>query len=119
MAGPLEAPRDLSRYVADRYYVREEEFLDEFYDVATVAAQSVADDWHPNASCDEEARQQQQYFLSSGELTWLIFDGASVSRDADGFSAQISLRSCKRVVTVRVRRVAGDLVAERIVDRAP
>ena len=102
-----------------RYYVKEEEFLEEFYDVAAVAAKSLGGDWRPNPCCDDAQRQQQKYFLSSGELTSLVFDGASVSGGADGFAAQISLRSSMRIANVRVTRVGADLVAERVVDKAP
>jgi hypothetical protein len=50
----------------------------------------------------------------------LVFDGAAVYDDPHGFSsAQIVLRSAKRIVTIRVSMVGKELVAEKIVDREP
>lgn len=102
-----------------RHYTKEEEFLDEFGNVAAVAAHFLGGAWTPDPDCDDGARQNHRYFLASGELDQLVFDGGAVYHDAGGFSsAQIVLRSAKRVVTVRVRREDGELVASIVVDRA-
>ena len=102
-----------------RHYTRDEEFLDEFGNVAAVAASFLGGAWVPDSTCDDDARRSREYFLESGELDQLVFDGGSVYHDAGGCSsAQIALRSAKRVVTVLVRREGGDLVAAKIVDRA-
>ena len=101
-----------------RYYSKEEEFLDEFHMVAYEAAHLMGDDWHPAPSCNDNMRKQTKYFLSTGELVNLVFDGAAVYHDENGFSsAQITLKSSKRVVTVRVRQVDGKLAAEKLLDK--
>lgn len=101
-----------------RHYLKEEEFLDEFYNAASVAAKLLDGEWQPNYACNDAVRKNGEYFLSTGELQQLAFDSASVCHDANGFSSvQILLRSSKRVVNVRVRKVNGDLVAEKIVDK--
>lgn len=101
-----------------RYYLKEEEFLDKFYDAASVAAKLLDGEWQPNYACNDVVRKNGAYFLSTGELQQLVFDSASVCHDANGFSSvQIVLRSSKRVVNVRVRKVRGDLIAEKIVDK--
>lgn len=101
-----------------RYYTKEEEFLREFGSLAEVAANHLNDAWRPNYSCDDAARRNRDYFLSSGELSWLVFDGAAVYHDVNGFSsAQIIIRTVARIVTIRVKRGHHGLVAETIVDR--
>jgi hypothetical protein len=60
----------------------------------------------------------RSYFKSSGELKRLIFEAADVCHDVGGVSSvQIVLRSSTRTVTVRVKKVGTDFVAEKIVDR--
>jgi len=100
-----------------RYYQKEEEFLDEFSDVGCVVASFLGDAWQPNFACNDEVRRNRDYFLSTRELQTLTFDGAAVYHDEGGFSSvQVTLRSSDRVVTVRVRKTDGDLVAEKVVD---
>jgi hypothetical protein len=102
----------------ERLYTKEEEFLEEFGASAAAAAKIVGGDWQPNYHCDDRVRRNQSYFRSTGELTRLIFELADVYHDSNGFSSvQIVLRSSKRTVTVRVKKVGADLVAEKIVDR--
>jgi hypothetical protein len=80
-----------------RYYTTEEEFLDEYSQVASVAAHLLEDAWRPQYNCNDATRQQRQYFISSGELSSLVFDGAAVYQTERGFSsAQIVLRTAKR-----------------------
>jgi hypothetical protein len=103
-----------------RYYNKEEEFLGEFYNLAPAAALAVGNEWLPRNDCDDGARQQQRYFLSTGELSQLVFDGAEVYRSSKGFSsAVIFLRSSKRLVSVRVRPKGKSYVAKVEVDRVP
>ncbi len=88
-----------------RNYTKEEDFLAEFYNLAPAAAMAVGDEWYPRADCDDDLRKQHQYFLSTGELPGLVFDSAASYHGSDGFfsSVVITLRSPKRVVSVRVR----------------
>ncbi|MGH9891007.1 MAG: hypothetical protein ACREA0_03290 [bacterium] len=106
-----------------RNYTREEDFLAEFYNLAPAAAAAVGDEWYPKPDCDDAQRKQQQYFLSTGELTRLVFVSASSYHDSEGFSSvAIVLRSCKRLVTVRVRpkrRGQLEYVATIEIDRVP
>jgi len=103
-----------------RHYVREEDFLAEFYNLAPAAARAVGDAWHPRDDCDDGLRRQQQYFLKSGELTALVFDGAAVYHTPSGFSSVVVfLRSSTRVVSVRVRPKGKSFVGKIEVDRAP
>ena len=99
-------------------YLKEEEFLDEFFNVADKAAQLLNGDWKPNSACTDKARHNRDYFLSTGELYQLTFDSAAVYHDENGFSSvQIILKSSKRIVNVRVRKVNGSLIAEKILDK--
>jgi hypothetical protein len=99
-------------------YTKEEEFLEEFSSSAAAAAEILSGDWQPNYHCDDHVRKNQSYFRSTGELTHLVFESAAVHHDSNGFSSvQIVLRSSTRTVTVRVKKVGVDFLAEKIVDK--
>ena len=101
-----------------RYYRKEEEFLDEFQGIGCAAARLLGNEWEPNFHCDDDVRRNQEYLRSSRELSGLVFDGAAVYHDQRGFSsAQIVLKSCDRIVTVAVKNVEGELMAEKVVDK--
>jgi len=97
---------------------KEEEFLDEFGNVASVTVRILNGEWQPNYDANDSVRRNQKYFFSTGEIKDLVFDSACIYHDNNGFSsAQITLKSSHRRVTVRVRLVNGELVGEKIVDR--
>jgi hypothetical protein len=99
-------------------YNREEEFLDEFGNIASVAVRLVKGEWQPNYFASDTTRKNQEYFLPLGEIENLVFDQAWVYHDNNGFSsAQIILKSSHRTVNVLVRMVNGELVGEKIVDK--
>jgi transcriptional regulator with GAF, ATPase, and Fis domain len=101
-----------------RNYLKEEDFLDEFYDLAGKAAALLNDEWCPNESCDDATRQSQRYLLSTDDLPNLIFDSAALYSDINGLSSvKIVLKSSRRVVVVAVKRTGGEFVAEKISDR--
>jgi hypothetical protein len=101
-----------------RHYPKEEEFLSEFYDVASIAGKLLDGAWEPNPDCNDTTRKNQEYFYSTGELHILVFDSASVYHDANGFSSvQILLKSSNRFVNVRVKNVNDKLVGEILTDR--
>ncbi len=98
-----------------RVYDKEEGFLDEFPGIAKSASQLLGGDWEPNCWCNDKTRRNTKYLLSRGELQKLTFDSASVHHDNKGFSsAQIVLKSSERIVTVVVKKMDGDFVAEKI-----
>ncbi|HHT9151743.1 MAG: hypothetical protein HY607_06045 [Planctomycetes bacterium] len=101
-----------------KYYQNEEEFLDEFSDVATQVVRCLNNEWKPDYCCDDGTRKNREYFCSTGELYSLTFDGAAVYHDQNGFSSvQIILKSSKRTVTVLVKLENGKLTAEKIIDK--
>ena len=101
-----------------RLYNKEEEFLDEFYNVASVAVKILNEEWKPNSHCDENVRKNRKYFLSTGELNALVFDSASVYHDENGFSSvQILLKSSSRIVNVRIKRIDGKFVGEKLIEK--
>jgi hypothetical protein len=102
-----------------RNYLKEEEFIDEYGNAAYKAAEFLAGEWRPDPDCNDNTRKQREYFLNSGESSDLAFESAAVYHDKQNLfsSAQIVLRSPKRTVTVRVRVVGRDLVAEKVGDR--
>ena len=107
----------MSEYMK-KYYTREEEFLDEFPSVTQAVTDLLKDEWEPNYECNDKTRRNRDYFLSTGGLHSLVFDGAAVYHDQKFFSsAQISLKSSKRIVTVHVKRINEDFVAEKIADK--
>ena len=102
-----------------RIYLKEEEFMEEFSDVARVAAGELNCEWRPSNMCDEAERKNQEYLRSTGDLSQLMFKSAALYHSPDGLfsSVQIVLESSKRCVEVRVTMEGGKLVAEKILDR--
>jgi hypothetical protein len=106
-------------YVPMRNYLKEEQFLDEFYNWAAAAASAVGNEWRPNADCDDEARKQSAYFLKTGDMTWLTFSSASVHRPPNGDAyAQIVLESSNRIITIWVSSPERMPIAKILVDRS-
>jgi len=102
-----------------QYYCEEEKFLDEYYDVATVASEIVNGDWQLDSDCNDQKRKNTAYSLSSGLLMELCFDAAAVYHEHGRFSsAQITLKSSKRSITIRVKLIDGKLVVEKNADNA-
>lgn len=105
-------------FIPMRNYLKEEEFVGEFYDWAAAVAMAVTDQWRPNEACNDAARMRAAYFLNSGEMTWLTFSSASVHRlpNGDAF-AQVVLESSVRVVTVWVSSPNREPVTKILLDR--
>lgn len=105
-------------YVRMRHYLKEEEFVDEFYDWAAAVATAVAGQWRPNDSCNDAARERAAYFFKSGEMTWLTFSSASVHRPPGGDAySQVVLHSSDRVVTVWVSSPEKEPITKILLDR--
>lgn len=102
-----------------RIYLKEEEFMEEFSDVARVVAGELNCGWRPDNVCDEAEKKNQNFFKSTGELGQVMFKSAAVYYGPHGLfsSVEIALESSKRYVEVRVKLVGGKLVAEKILDR--
>lgn len=103
-----------------KYYLKEEEFLDEFAGVAEEAAKILNNEWKPNYYCNDGVRKNIEYFISTNQLSSLTYDGAAVYHEQGRFSSvQIVLKSSTRIVTVRVKMENGKLIAKKIVDKKP
>lgn len=101
-----------------RLYRKEEEFLDEFGGVTSVAAKLLNGEWEPNHHANDAVRENLAYLFSTGEVSHLVFDLAEVYHDKNGFSSvQIILKSSHRLVNVRVRKIDDELVGEKIIDK--
>jgi hypothetical protein len=102
-----------------RIYLTEEEFLEEFSDVARVVAGELDCGWRPNNVCDEAEAKNQNHLRSTGGLSKLMFKSAAVYYGPQGLfsSVEIVLESSKRYVEVCVKIVGGKLVAEKTHDR--
>jgi hypothetical protein len=102
-----------------RFYIKEEEFVDEFYNWASAASVVLNEQWRPNGGCDDAQRKQQEYFMKSGEMSWLVFRSASIhDNPGEEVHAQIVLESSTRIVNVKVLRRDGKSVAEILFDKA-
>ena len=103
-----------------RYFLKEEEFVDEFTDWAFAASGAVEGEWRPDTNCDDGTRAQRDYFLRSGELSRLAFMSAAVRVDREvGYSAQIILESAARLATAKVwRGEDGKTETAILVDRS-
>ena len=99
-------------------YLKEEEFLDQFSGVASEAAGLLKGEWVPDPTCNDKVRRNRDYFFRSGEVNALTFDSATVYHDESGFSSvEIVLKSSNRIVNIRVKKIDGSLVAEKVLDR--
>jgi hypothetical protein len=74
-----------------RHYLKEEEFLDEFFNVASVASKLLNGAWEPNTHSNDSIRHSHKYFLSNGILHTLIFNSASVYHDENRFFSSVQL----------------------------
>lgn len=93
---------------------KEEEFLEDYMDVALAAAKIMNGEWVPNAFANDKARGNREYFINTGEEVPLGFDYASVHHNEDGFSyVQLLLKSSKRTVGIRIKKIDGELIAEK------
>ena len=102
-----------------RNYLREEEFVDEFSSWSWAVSRAVGEAWKPNPGCNDAERKQHEYFKKSGEMTWLVFNSASVHNSpGEEMYAQVLLESSSRVVNVRVTTRAGEPFSEVVLDRA-
>jgi hypothetical protein len=100
------------------YFTKEEEFLTNYDGLVLAASELLKNDWLPNRKCNDSSRRQRDTLLEAGHLLGLAFDAAAVYHNLHGFSSvQIILRSSQRIVNVRVARLDGQLVAEKLVDR--
>jgi hypothetical protein len=99
-------------------YLKEEEFLEDFFDAAIAASKLLAEEWKPNIHCNDSVSKSQQYFLSTDESNTLIFDSAFVFHDTKGFSSvQIILKSSNRIVNIRIKRDKNKLIGEKLIDK--
>jgi hypothetical protein len=102
-----------------RYYHKEEAFADEYSGWAWAVSKAVDGAWKPNTLCNDSQRQQNEYFMKTGQMTWLVFTSASTHTEPEGeFHAQVILESSSRVVNVRATTRDGKAVAEVKLDRA-
>ncbi len=102
-----------------RNYFKEEVFLDEFYNWASAASNILNGEWKPNWNCNDSQRQQNDYFMKSGQMTWLVFTSASVQNDpGQEVHAQIILESSKRIVNIKVATQDNKSIAEIQIDKA-
>lgn len=100
----------------NKYFRKEEEFIDKYSFTAYAAARHLGGVWDPNPHANDSSRDNRDYFLKTGQLESLTFMSAAVS-DIEGFSVQIALESTKRQVTVEVTKVGTEYQAKTIVDR--
>lgn len=101
-----------------KVFKKEEEFLDEFGDVASVAAKFLDHEWTPSETADDARRATLEYFYSTNEVKDLNFDSAEVFHLGNQFSSvQIILKSSSRLVNVKVKLVGDKLIAEKVVDK--
>lgn len=101
-----------------RNYLKEEEFVGEFYNWAAAASKTVNYEWHPNENCNNAVRKQINYFIKSGEATQLNFSSASVHRPPnEPVYAQVTLESSSRIVTIWVSSPGREPITKILVDR--
>jgi hypothetical protein len=102
-----------------RHIINESEFFDEFHNEAAKASQFMGEEWSPSYDISEKEKESLNYLLSTNKLHDLVFDSAAIYQKNGRFSSvQIVLKSSFRVVTVRVKELDNELVAEKVVDKS-
>lgn len=101
-----------------KIFYKEEEFLDEYGELVSSAVSLLNQEWRPNYEANNETRRTERYFLSSGEMTQLVFEMAIVHHNKNGFSSiEVLLKSSARIVNVRIERVDGIPSASIVTER--
>lgn len=99
-------------------FYKEEQFLEQYSDIAEKAAEVINHEWVPNYFADDNTRRNQEYFMGTKELKDLVFISAHVEYKVGGaLSTQVLLESANRVVTIRVTKSNGVLQGEVLVDK--
>ena len=100
-----------------KHFSKEEEFLEEFGDLASIASRFLNHDWMPNYTANDESRRSDAYFLSARDAKTLVFKFATIYHNEEGFSSlQLILESSYRTVNIQVKKVKDEFVAQKIVD---
>lgn len=100
-------------------FFREEEFLEEYGEIARITANLLHQEWIPSYSANDETRANITYFIKSRELSKLVFENAFIYHIGNKFSSVvINLISSYRKVTVKVKLVDNQLVADKLIDKS-
>jgi hypothetical protein len=101
-----------------RQYLKEEEFLEDYWQAAETVIERLGLDWQPDFRCNDEVRQRQDMLLAKGKLVQLTFDSGVVFHGRHGFSSvRLYLRSSTRFLVVRIRWVTEGFEIEVLRDR--
>lgn len=93
---------------------KEEEFLEDYMDVAIAAANIMNGEWEPNDLANDKTRASRKYFIDTGNEVPLDFSYASVHHNEDGFSyVQLLLKSSNETVGIRIKKIDGKLIATK------
>ena len=97
---------------------KEEEFLEQYSNIAEKAAEVINHEWVPNYFANDNTRRNQKYFMDRKELKDLVFISAHVEYKLGGASStQVVLESANRDVTIRVTKSKEVLQGEVLVDK--
>jgi WD40 repeat protein len=70
-----------------RQYLKEEEFLEVYYETVDVVRPLLGHEWRPNFQCDDQVRDRRVRLLAAGQLAELTFDSAVLFHNRDGLSS--------------------------------
>jgi hypothetical protein len=100
-----------------RQYLKEEEFLEVYYETVDVVRPLLGHEWRPNFQCDDQVRERRVRLLAAGQLAELTFDSAVLFHNRDGLSSiRLYLRSSARFLVARIHWVEGETRVEMLAD---
>ena len=100
-----------------RMYLKEEEFLEVYYETVDAVLPRLGHDWRPNFQCNDHVRDRRARLLATGQLAELTFDSAVLFHGREGLtSIRLYLRSSARFLVARIHWVEGATRVEMLAD---
>ena len=101
----------------NRMCLKEEEFLEVYYETVDAVLPSLGHAWRPCFLCNDHVRDRRARLLAMGQLAELTFDSAVMFHGRDGLSSiRLYLRSSARFVVTRIHWAAGETRVEMLAD---
>ena len=100
-----------------RMFLKEEDFLVEYYGTVDVMLPLIGHDWRPHFQCNDGVRNRRARLLATAQLAELTFDSAVLFHGRDGLSSiRLYLRSSTRFLVARIHWVGAETQVEVLAD---
>lgn len=100
-----------------RQYLKEEEFLETYYETVDAVLPLLGHEWRPNFQCNDQVRVRRARLLATGRLADLTFDSGVLFHGREGLSSiRLYLRSSARFLVARIHWVEAETRVEMLAD---